>query len=130
MFYVLGHPQGGVTLPDDSMVLLGSSYSLLEDVGRRLKNAEIDVKTLKIVQKNRKEFLKLHYLLSEDEESQSSKDVKTGENKMSETDEKQQGTRCMELFLEMRNEELKAFEKERDAVFCFVERCSVIKSGK
>lgn len=125
--FVVG--RGGATLPDDSMVLLGSASSLVEDVGRRLKNAEIDVKTLRIVQKNRGIFLKLHYMLSDVEESQS-KDAKPGASKMGGTSGKQQGTGSMELFLEMRIEELKAFEKERDAVFSFVEMCSAIKSGE
>lgn len=111
------------------MVLLGSVSSLLEDVGRRLKNAEVDVTTLRIVQKNRERFLKLHYLLSDAEESQS-KDVKTGASKMDGTSGNQQGTGSMELFLDMRIEEIRAFEKEREAVSSFVEMCSVIKSGK
>ena len=111
-------------------MLLASASSLLEDVERRLRNAEIDVKTLRIVDKNREMFLKLHALLSDIEESPSN-DVKTGTNKMSEVSGNRQETAgSMKLFLDMRIEELEAFGKERDAVFSFIGMCSVIKSGE
>ena len=108
-------------------MLLQCASSLLEDVGRRLTKAEIDVKTLRIVQKNREKFLKLHFLLSSriDESQLKADSVVTGE-----VSGNQQETETMKLFLDMRDEELEAFEKEREAVFSFAEMCSVLKSGE
>lgn len=129
LHFLLFLGQGKATLPDDSMALICSASSLLQDVGRRLKNAEIDVKMLQIVQKNRETFLKLHYLLSDIEKSQSG-EVKPEENKIGRTGGGDlRGTGAIELFLDMRVEELEAFKKERDAVFSFVEICSAIESG-
>ena len=52
----------------------------------------------------------------------------TGE--ISEDKGNQQEARSMEIFLEMRIEELKSFENEREAVSTFIAMCSVIKTGE
>ncbi|XP_022806306.1 E3 ubiquitin-protein ligase RNF213-like [Stylophora pistillata] len=107
--YFRGQRQDGASLPPKSSDLLELASSLLEDVSTGLRNAEIDVKTLRIVQENREKFLKLNYLRSS-------------------TEKNQKETNPMELFLDMRSEELKVFESEREAVLSFVEFCSAVKS--
>lgn len=87
------------------------------------------MKTLRIVQKNREKFLKLHFLLS----SRIDESQLKGDSVVRQTGEisgNQQETETMKLFLDMRDEELEAFEKEREAVFSFTEMCSVLKSGE
>ena len=111
IFFLGGQRQDGASLPPKSSDLLELASSLLEDVSTGLRNAEIDVKTLRIVQENREKFLKLNYLRSS-------------------TEKNQKETNPMELFLDMRSEELKAFESEREAVLSFVEFCSAVKSGE
>ena len=95
----------------------------------RLRNSEIDVKTLGIVQNNRLSFLNLCSLLSEADVS-AEPNVQCESSKTAEFDENKQGTPSSELFLDMRIEELEAFAKERDAVQSLVEMCSIDKSGK
>ena len=124
--YCLGNqsPQKD-TLSEDGLDLFVSASSLLEHVGLHLKNAEIDVHTLRIVQKNRASFLNLYSLLSEFDGSYTS----SHETEASTTTE-QRETSPVKLFLDMRTDELEAFEKEREAVCSFVEMCSMIKSGE
>ena len=39
-------------------------------------------------------------------------------------------TETLKVFVEMRVDELKEFQKERDAVRCFVQMCSLVQSGE
>lgn len=110
------------------MALLSQASSLLEEVSAGLRNAEIDVKTLRIVQKNRQKFFQLNYFRSSSEENLSKDPRET--SKTDEGKESQKDTDPMEIFLDVRCEELKAFESEREAVSFFVEFCSAIKSGE
>lgn len=78
--------------------------------------------TLRIVHKNRDRFLELYSLLSKEDSAV------TGE--ISEDKGNQQEARSMEIFLDMRLEELNAFEKEREAVSTFITKFSTIKIGE
>ena len=78
--------------------------------------------TLQIVHKNRDRFLELYSLLSKEDLAL------TGE--ISEDKGNQQEARSMEIFLDMRLEELNAFEKEREAVLTFITKFSTIKIGE
>lgn len=78
--------------------------------------------TLRTVHKDRDRFLELHSLLSK-EDSAVTRDI-------SEDKGNQQEARSMEIFLDMRIEEIEAFEKEREAVSTFITMCSVIKTGE
>lgn len=78
--------------------------------------------TLRIVHKDRDRFLELYSLLPK-EDSAVTRDI-------SEDKGNQQEARSMEIFLDMRSEELKAFEKEKEAVSTFITICSVIKTGE
>ena len=115
-------------LSGDGLEILVSATSLLAHVGDCLRNGEIQVTTLRIVQKGRDSFLKLFSLLSKEEDNTASKEEAltraTSEDRGS-----QQETSRMETFLDMRIEELEAFEKERKAVSTFIEMCSVVKTG-
>ena len=106
-----------------------SAKSLLEHIGLRLRKAEIDVRTLRILQTNRPSFLYLYSLLHEANGSTESTE-KSEATKTAEANESQEGISSIELFLDMRVEELEAFEKERDAVHSFVAKCSIVKSGE
>lgn len=106
-----------------------SASSLLDHVGLRLKKAVIDVCTLQILQMNRSSFLNLYSLLYEVNGSTEPTE-KPEASKRAEVNENQQGIGSIELFLDMRIEELEAFGKERDAVYSFVEKCSMVKSGE
>ena len=106
-----------------------SASSLLEHVGLQLRNAEIDVNTLRILQKNRGSFLNLCSFLSDADGIKESTE-KTEASKMSGVDKNQQHTTSAKLFLDMRIEELDAFEQERDAVRSFVDMCSIERAGK
>ena len=110
----------GVALPDDGLGLLVSAYSLLEHVGLGLRTAEIDAHTLRIVEKHSECFLRLYSLVSHDEDKRH----------RSEGDESRTDTSPEKIFLDMRIEEMKAFEKEKDAVRCFFQMCTDIKSGE
>lgn len=107
-----------------------SASSLLEHIGLCLRNAEIDVKTLRILQENNASFLTLDALLCEVEESTES--TEGGEaSKLSQVNKTpEHETSSAKLFLAMRSDELEAFEKERDAVQSFIEMCSMVKSGE
>ena len=117
------------TLPGDGLELLVSATSLLEHVGIWLRNGKIQSSTLRIVQKHRDKFLKLYSLLSRVEDSTPSKEEAEAST-ISDVNGSQQQTGSIELFLDMRIEELEAFEKEKDAVSSFIDMCSVIKSGE
>lgn len=115
-------------MPDDGLELLVSATSLLEHVGIWLRNGEIRPNTLRIIQKDRDRFLKLYSLLSQEEVTTPSKEEAVPST-ISEVKGSQHATVSMKLFLDMRIEELEAFEKERDAVSSFIDMCSVISSG-
>ena len=124
--FIDGQRKDGATLSSEGSVLLLKASSLLERVSNGLRNAEIDVKTLRLVQRNRQKFLRYLRTSSEDNQSRVPHEaVKTDRVK-----ENQNETDPMEVFLEMRCEELKAFESEREAVSSFVEFCSAVKSGE
>ena len=108
-------------LSHDGLEILVSATSLVTHVGLCLKNGEIQVNTLKIVQKSRDRFLELYSLLSKEE---------AVTRKINEDQGSQQDAGSMEIFLDMRTEELKSFENEREAVSTFIEMCSVIKTGE
>lgn len=116
-------------LSNDGLEILVSATSLLSHVGLCLRNGEIRVNTLRIVQKGRDRFLKLYSLLSKEEDNTTSKEEAVTRG-TSEDKRNQQETGSMEVFLEMRIEELEAFAKEREAVSSFIEMCSVIKTGQ
>lgn len=100
--------------------------SLVEHVALCLRSGEINVSTLRIVNKDRDRFLELFSLLPEVPENISLKEeVPAG----IEASGNQRETAGVEFLLEMRVEELEAFEKERDAVSTFIHMCSLIKSG-
>ena len=118
--------QRGATLPECGLNLLVSASLLLERVGLRLRNAEIDMHTLRILQENRASFLSLCSLVSEvDGNAESSENDET-----TKCDKNQREISSVELFLDMRIDELEAFAKEREAVNSFVEMCSMVKSGE
>ncbi|CAH3163087.1 unnamed protein product, partial [Porites evermanni] len=108
----------GVALPDDGLDLLLSAFGLLEHVGLGLRTAEIDAQTIRIVEKHSECFLRLYSLVSHDKDKRH----------RSEGDESKKDTSPEKIFLDMRIEELKAFEKEREAVRCFVQMCTEVKS--
>ena len=110
----------GVSLPDDDLGLLVSAFSLLEHVGLGLRTAEIDAHTLRIVEKHSECFLRLYSLVCHDEDKRH----------RSEGDESKKDASPEKIFLDMRIEELKAFEKEREAVRCFVQMCTDVKAGE
>lgn len=117
-------------LPDDGLELLVSATSLLEHVGIWLRSGEIRPNTLRIVQRNRDKFLKLFYLLSRVEDSTLSKELEeAGSSRISEAKGNLYETGSTKVFLDMRLEELEAFEKERNAVSSLIDMCSVIKAG-
>lgn len=126
--FIDGQRKDGATLSSEGSVLLLKVSSLLERVSNGLRNAEIDVKTLRLVQRNRQKFLRLNYLRTSSEDNQSR--VLHEAVKMDRFKENQNETDPMEVFLEMRCEELKAFESEREAVSSFVDFCSAVKSGE
>lgn len=109
-------------LSNDGWEILVSATSLVTHVALCLRNGEIRMNTLRIVHKNRDRFLELYSLLSKEDSAV------TGE--ISEDKGNQQEARSMEVFLEMRIEELKAFEKEREAVSTFITTFSTIKIGE
>ena len=108
-------------LSDDGLEILVSATSLVTYVGLCLKNGEIQVNTLRIVQKSRARFLELYSLISKEA---------AVTRKVNEDQGSQQEVGSMEIFLDLRIEELKSFENEREAVFTFIEMCSVIKTGE
>lgn len=108
-------------LSHDGLEILVSATLLITRVGFRLKNGEIQVNTLRIVQKSRDRFLELYSWLSKEE---------TVTRKINEDQGSQQEAGSMEIFLDMRIEELKSFENEREAVSTFIAMCSVIKTGE
>ena len=116
-------------LSADGLEILVSATSLLAHVGRCLKNGEIRVNTLRIVHKGRERFLELFPLLSEEDDNTTSKGEAVTK-RISEDKGNQQKTSVMETFLDMRIEELVAFEKERETVSTFIDMCSVMKTGK
>ena len=107
---------------DDALEILVSATSLVAHVGLCLKNGGIRVNTLRIVHKDRDRFLELYSLLS--------KEDSVVIREISEDKGSQQEEGSMKIFLDMRIEELKAFEKEREAVRTLIEMCSVIKTGE
>ena len=114
-----GHQiQGRATLPDDGMRLFVSATSLLEHLGVCLRNAEIEVNMLRILQRNRDSFLNLYSLVFNLNESTKSPEM-TREARTS-----------AELFLDMRIEELETFEKERESISSFIKLCSKVTSSK
>ena len=108
-------------LSHDGLEILVSAASLVTHVGLCLKNGEIQVNTFRIVQKSRDRFLELYSLLSKEE---------TVTRNINEDQGSQQEAGSMEIFLDMRIEELKSFENEREAVSTFIAMCSVIKTGE
>ena len=106
-------------LSHDGLEMLVSATSLVTHVGFCLKNGEIQVNTLRIVQKSRDKFLELYSLISKEE---------AVTRKINEDHGSRQ--EAMEIFLDMRIEELKSFEDEREAVSTFIAMCSVIKAGE
>ena len=102
--------------------------SLVEHVALCLRSGEINVSTLRIVNKDRDRFLELFSLLPEVPENISLKEEVTAGAGI-EASGNQRETAGVEFLLEMRVEELEAFEKERDAVSTFIHMCSLIKSG-
>lgn len=116
-------------LSDGGLEILVSATSLLAHVGHCLRNGEIQVNTLRIVQKSRDRFLKLFPLLSEEEDNTTSKEEAVTRG-ISEEEGNQHEASPMETFLDMRIEELEAFKKERETVLTFIEMCSVIKTGE
>ena len=104
-----------------------SATSLLEHVGVSIKNAEIDVNTLRSIEERSSSFLTLFSILSGESFHL------TGEAGACQTREgnvNQTETNSMKVFVEMRVDELKEFQKERDAVRCFVQMCSLVQSGE
>ena len=108
-------------LSDDGWEILVSATSLVTHVGLCLKNGEIQVNTLRIVQKSRDRFMELYSLISKEE---------AVTRKINGDQGSQQTSGSMEIFLDMRIEELKSFENEREAVSTFIAMCSVIKTGE
>ena len=126
----LGCPkQQRATLPEDGLDLLSSASSLLEQVGKQLRSAEIDVNTLRILRNNEATFLDLLSLLPGVDENTASTE-KSEASKMTEANKIQQGRSSTKLFLDMRIDELEAFQKERDEVRSFVELCSSDQTGE
>lgn len=104
-----------------------SATSLLEHVGVAIKNAEIDVNTLRSIEERSSLFLTLFSIISGE------RFPLTGEAGACQTSEdnlNQTETDSMKVFVEMRVDELKEFQKERDAVRCFVQMCSLVQSGE
>ena len=108
-------------LSQDGLEILVSATSLVTHVGLCLKNGEIQVNTLRIVQKSRDRFMELYSLISKEE---------AVTRKINGDQGSQQTSGSMEIFLDMRIEELKSFENEREAVSTFIAMCSVIKTGE
>ena len=108
------------------MELLVSATSLVEHVAFWLRSGEINVSTLQIVNKDRDRFLELYSLLPKAPENTSLEEEFAAGSKASGNHRETAG---VEVLLEMRAEELEAFEKERDAVSTFIHMCSLIKSG-
>ena len=108
------------------MELLVSATSLVEHIALCLRSGEINVSTLRIVSKDRDRFLELYSLLPEVPEYIPLKEEAVAG---SDTSGNQRETVDVEFLLEMRAEELEAFEKERDAVSTFIHMCSIIRSG-
>ena len=115
--------QQRATLPEKGLDLLLSASSLLEQVGKQLRSAEIDVNALRILRDNEATFLNLFSLLPGAGE-------KSEANEMAEANIIQQGRSSAKLFLDMRIDELEAFQRERNEVHCFVETCSSVQSGE
>lgn len=108
------------------MELLVSATSLVEHVAFWLRSGEINVSTLQIVNKDRDRFLELYSLLPKAPENTSLEEEFAAGSKASGNHRETAG---VEVLIEMRAEELEAFEKERDAVSTFIHMCSLIKSG-
>ena len=85
--------------------------------------------TLRILRNNEATFLNLFSLLPGAGENTSSTE-KSEANEMTEANKIQQGRSSAKLFLDMRIDELEAFQKERNEVHCFVEMCSNVKNGE
>ena len=85
----------------------------------QIQQAEITVQSLRLVYEHRNRFLELYSLISE-EEGTRSEDHSEEEKKVART----------KVFLDLRMEELEAFEEERKTVFSFLEMISLITSGK
>jgi len=73
--------------------------------------------------------MKLFSLLSGEEDNTTSKE-EAATREIGERKGDQQETSPIETFLDMRIEELEAFEKERETVSTFIEMCFVIKTGE
>lgn len=116
-------------MTDGGLEIFVSATSLLAHVGDCLRNGEIRVNTLRIVRKGRDRFLELFSLLSKEEAIATSKEGAVT-REISEDKGNQKETGSMEIFLEMRIEELAVFEKEREAVSKFIEMCSAIAAGE
>ncbi|XP_022797655.1 E3 ubiquitin-protein ligase rnf213-alpha-like isoform X3 [Stylophora pistillata] len=116
---------GNACLPNGGLELLVSATSLVEHIALCLRSGEINVSTLRIVSKDRDRFLELYSLLPEVPEY-----IPLNEEAVagSEASGNQRETADVEFLLEMRAEELEAFEKERDAVSTFIRMCSIIRS--
>lgn len=102
-----------------------SATSLLEHVGVSIKNAEIDVNTLRSIEERSSSFLTLFSIISGESFHLTGE---AGACQMSEDNVNQ--TETLKVFVEMRVDELKEFQKERDAVRCFVQMCSLVQSGE
>ena len=87
------------------------------------------MKTLRILKKNYVSFLNVSALLCEVDGSAASTEGSEA-SKLTDVKKNQNETSSAKLFLDMRIEELEAFEKERDAVQSFTEMCSKVKSGE
>ena len=117
---------GNACLPDGGLEHLVSATSLVEHVAFWLRSGEIKVSTLRIVNKDRDRFFELYSLLPKAPENISLEEEVVAGSKASGN---QRETVGVEVLLEMRAEELEAFEKERDTVSTFIHMCSLIKSG-
>lgn len=104
-----------------------SATSLLEHVGVAIKNAEIDVNTLRSIEERSSLFLTLFSIISGEgfHLTGEAGACQTSEDNLNQTE-----TDSMKVFVEMRVDELKEFQKERDAVRCFVQMCSLVQSGE
>ena len=126
----LGCPkQQRATLPEDGLDLLSSASSLLEQVVKQLRSAEINVNTLRILRNNEATFLDLLSSRPGVDENTASTE-KSEASKMTEANKIQQGRSSAKLFLDMRIDELEAFQKERDKVHSFVEMCLSVQTGE
>lgn len=85
---------------------------------------------LRILRNNEATFLNLFSLLPGAGENTASAE-KSEANEMTEAKKIQpEGRSSAKLFLDMRIDDLEAFQKEKNEVHCFVKMCSSVKTGE